>query len=163
MVPFQLSPESIRQLQRLLARTPEARPEHGIRIYISGICNGGPEWSLTLDAFDPEFDECCEFDGLKVIVERSLLESVGGLDVQYECYDDDDEAGGFLITALDPEVQNLYNRPANCGGHCAGCAGCGGCHGHCGCGCDDCDGDCDDCDGDCDHCDGDCDHCDGCE
>ena len=144
MVPFQISEESVAQLKALMARTPEARPEHGIRIYISGICNGGPEWSLTLDAFDPEFDECCEFDGLKVLVERSLLESVGGLDVQYEAYGED--AGGFLITALDPEVQALYNRGSACCG--GGCGGCHGCHGHCGdCDCDDCDGD--DCDGHC--------------
>ena len=153
MVPFLISDESVAQLRVLMARTPEARPEHGVRIYISGICNGGPEWSLTLDAFDPEFDECCEFDGLKVIVERSLLESVGGLDVQYENYGDDEDAGGFLITALDPEVQALYNRGASCG--CGGCSGCHGCHGHCG----DCE-DCGDCDGDCDSC-GNCGSC-GC-
>ncbi len=138
MVPFKISDECVRQLKRLMERTPEARPEHGIRVYISGLANGGPEWSLTLDTYCPETDECCQFDDLKVIIERDLLEAVGGLDVQYESFDDDDEAGGFLITALDPEIQALYG---GCGGNCSSChGGCHGCHGGCGHEhCDDCD------------------------
>lgn len=147
MVPFKISDESVRQLKALISRTPEARPEHGIRIYISGLSNGGPEWSLTLDTYSPDADECCDFDGLKVMIERDVLEAVGGIDVQYESFDEDDEAGGFLITALDPEVQALYG--GGCSGNCGSChGGCHGCHGSC----HSCDGECDDCNDGCCHC-----------
>ena len=132
----------------LLARTPETRPEHGIRIYISGLCGAGPEWNLTLDTFSPDCDECCEFDGLKVMIEREILEAVGGINVEYESFDDDEDCGGFLITCLDPEVQALCD--SGCGGGCGGCGGCGGgCH-SCGGGCHGChDGCChDSCDDD---------------
>lgn len=131
MVPFIISEESVNQLKRLMARTPEARPGQGIRIYMSGLCHGGPEWSLTLDHFEADADECCEFDGLKVMIERALLEAVGGLQVEFEGYDEDG-AGGFLITSLDPEVQALYGC-GGCAGGCSACAGgCGACHGDCG-------------------------------
>ncbi|MBO5752752.1 MAG: hypothetical protein J6S69_03545 [Proteobacteria bacterium] len=171
MVPFNISPESVLHLKELVKRSPEAKPEYGVRLYISGLCGFGPEWSLTLDVYDPALDECCEFDDLKVIVERDLLNAVGGLDVQYEAMDDG-EGGGFLITALAPESQALY------GGGCGGCGGCGGgcqsggcgggCHdGGCGGGCHSggCGGGCHDggCNGNCDECGGDCDCCDGCQ
>lgn len=143
MTPFIISDESVLQLRKLLDRTPNVKPDQGIRIYISGLCNGGPEWSLTLDTFQPEFDECCEFDGLKVIVERELLNAVGGLNVQYEAIDED---GGFLITALDPEVQALYG--GGCSGNCSSCHGCHSCHGGCH---DHCSGDCSNCSEDCCH------------
>ena len=159
MVPFNISPESVKQLKKLVERSPEAKAEHGVRLYISGLCGFGPEWSLTLDTYDAALDECCEFDGLKVIVERDLLQAVGGLDVQYENMadaNDDEDAGGFLITALAPEIQALYSG-GGCGGGCHS-GGCGGCHsGGCGgChsgGCGDCGscGDCGDC-GDCGSC-----------
>ena len=141
MVPFTISEESVQHLKELLAREAHARPDQGIRIYISGLSGFGPEWSLTLDTYVQEIDECCEFDELKVIVERELLEAVGGLDVQYESMAD---GGGFLITALAPEVQALYG--GGCHGGCGGChGGCGGCHG-------DCDGNCDNCEGNCGCC-----------
>ena len=134
MAPFRISEESVIKLKELLKRSPNRLPTQGIRLYISGLSAYGPEWSLMLDNYSQEVDECCEFDDLKIIVERELLEAVGGLDVQYEPMADED--GGFLITALDSAVQGLYS-----GG---GCGGCGGCHGGCG----DCH-DCGDCDGDC--------------
>ena len=142
MAPFRISELSVAKLHDLLARTPDRLPTQGIRLYISGMSTFGPEWSLMLDNYSQELDECCEFDGLKVIVERELLEAVGGLDVQYEALAD--EAGGFLITALDPAVQALYG--GGCGGGCSSChGGCGGCHGSCS-------GDCGNChDSDC-HC-----------
>ena len=124
MTPLIISDESIRQFRALIDRTPNVPAGHGIRIYISGLGSGGPEWSLTTDAFDPALDECCEFDGLKIIVDRELLEAVGGLDVQFENVDED---GGFLITPLAPEVQALYDH----GGCCGDCSHCrGGCCGH---------------------------------
>ena len=150
MAPLRISELSVLKLRELIAREPNRLPSQGIRLYISGLSAYGPEWSLMLDNYAQEVDECCEFDDLKVIVERELLEAVGGLDVQYEAMADDD--GGFLITALDPAVQALYG--GGCGGGChGGCGGCGGgCHGGCG-GCGgDCSGDCGDCNGDCESC-----------
>lgn len=126
MVPFRISDESVVQLRKILKLTSEARPEHAIRIYISGLSQVGPEWNLSLDTYSPETDECCEFDDLRVIVERELLEAVGGLEVGYESFDDD-EAGGFVITPLDPNVMNLYSDSCGC---CGGCGGCGGCCHH---------------------------------
>ncbi len=135
MVPFNISEESVRQMKLIMERTPEKRPEHGIRIYISGLCGAGPEWNLTLDTFSPDCDECCEFDGLRVMIERDILESVGGISVEYESFDDDEDCGGFLITCLDPQVQALYDTGgcgACCGGKCHGChGGCHGCHDGC--------------------------------
>lgn len=134
MAPFRISELSVTKLHELLARTPDRLPTQGIRLYISGMSTFGPEWSLMLDNYSQELDECCEFDGLKVIVERELLEAVGGLDVQYEALAD--EEGGFLITALDPAVQALYG---GCGGGCSSChGGCGGCHGGCSGDCGNC-------------------------
>ena len=137
MVPFTISEESVIHLKELLAREANVRPGQGIRIYISGLSGYGPEWSLTLDDYSQDTDECCEFDELKVIVERDLLNSVGGLDVQYEAME---EGGGFLITALDPELRELFG-----GGGCGcGCGSCHGCHGENGCSgchsCESCDG-----------------------
>ena len=132
-----ISPESILQLRQLWQRS-ETRSDLAIRLYISGFSLSGPEWSLTLDTYAPDLDECCDFDDFRVIVERDLLHAVGGLDVQYES---DGEGGGFLITVRDPEVQAL----CGCGGGCGGCHGCdcsGGCHG---CDCADCSGHCEDC------------------
>ena len=130
-----ISPESVIQLRELLSRTEALKPKQGIRLYISGLSMYGPEWSLSIDNYDAELDECCDFDGMLVFIERELLSAVGGLDVQYEATE---EGGGFLITARDPDVQSLY------GGGC-GC-GCGGCHGNC----EEC-GSCGDC-GDCHGC-----------
>ena len=124
MVPFRISEESVEHLKDLLSREKNARPGQGIRIYISGLSSYGPEWSLTLDDYAQETDECCEFDALKVIVERALLEAVGGLDVQYEAME---EGGGFLITALDPELKDIFGGGCGCGGCHGGCAGCHGC------------------------------------
>lgn len=141
MVPFKISEESVKQLREVVARSPQASAEYAVRIYISGLSNNGPEWGLTLDQYAPEVDECCDFDGFRVIVERELLEAVGGLEVEYELFDD--ENGGFIITPLDPEVQSLYSScGGGCCGGCGGCSGCGGCHDDddengCDCGCHD--------------------------
>lgn len=129
MAPFRISDDSVTQLKALIARTPNAKPEHAVRIFISGLSHCGPEWGLTLDAFSPEIDECCDMDGLKVIIERDLLEAVGGIEITYENDEEDEEAGGFVITPLDPDVQSF----CSCGGGCGGCGGCGGsCGGSCG-------------------------------
>ncbi len=159
MAPILISDPTVQQLRAILARSPEARPEHAIRLYISGLSESGPEWSLSLDTYSPDADECCDFDGLRVIIERGLLEAVGGIRVEYEAMpaDDGSDDGGFLIEGLDPDFQALY-RP--CGGGCGGCGGCHGCHGchhderdddfcacgdPCGCGsCGGCDGHADD-------------------
>ena len=137
-----ISPESVIHLRELIKNTENVSPDHAIRLYISGFGHFGPEWSLSLDVYEPELDECCDFDGMRVIIERELLQAVGGIDVQYESEGD---GGGFLITARDPEFQALYfGGCGGCGGcgcgggcgECGGCGGCGGCgHDHDGCGC----------------------------
>lgn len=134
MLPFQISDEAVRQMKALLERTPNVAPNSSIRLIISGlsVCSG-PDWGLTLDEYSPEIDECCDFDGLRVIVERELLEAVGGLSVEYETDDDDPDAGGFLITPLDPEVADYFSAYGKlggcscCAGHCSGnCSACKG-------------------------------------
>ena len=116
MTPLIISDESIRQFRALIDRTPNVPAGHGIRIYISGLGSGGPEWSLTTDAFDPALDECCEFDGLKIIVDRELLEAVGGLDVQFENVDED---GAFLITPLAPSYLHGWSPDGKTLAYCA--------------------------------------------
>ena len=129
MVPFRVSDDSVKQFKALIERTPQAKPQSCVRIFISGLSHCGPEWGLTLDEFSPEIDECCEIDGLRVIVERGLLEAVGGIEVEFES--DGEEDGGFVITPLDPDVQSFA---AGCGCGCGGCGGCGGgCHSEGGC------------------------------
>lgn len=134
-----ISAESVIQLRELWLRS-ENRENYAIRLYISGFSYEGLEWGLTLDSYDPESDECCDFEDFRVIVERELLHAVGGLDVQYENYG---EGGGFLITAKDSDIQSLYGGCSGCGGHCGSCGGhCGSCGGHCeSCGehCESCD------------------------
>ena len=140
-----ISPESVIHLRELLNSTENVNPDHAIRLYISGFGHFGPEWSLSLDVYEPELDECCDFDGMRVIIERELLQAVGGIDVQYES---EGEGGGFLITARDPEFQALYfGGGCGCGGcgGCGDCGSCGGCghdHDGCGCGHDHDDGEC---------------------
>ncbi len=141
MVPFRVSNDSVKQFKALIQRTPQAKPQSCVRIFISGLSHCGPEWGLTLDEFSPEIDECCEIDGLRVIVERGLLEAVGGIEVEYESDGEDadgEDAGGFVITPLDPDVQSFA---AGCGCGCGGCGGCGGgcpSEGGCGGGCGRC-------------------------
>ena len=115
-----ISAESVIHLRELLERMENVRPNQAIRLYISGFGHFGPEWSFSMDEYEPELDECCDFGNMRVIIERELLEAVGGIDVQYEAYGD---GGGFLITARDPEFQALYFN-SGCG--CGGCGGCGG-------------------------------------
>ena len=116
-----ISPEAVLNLRILWAR--ENKPANsGIRLYISGFGFDGPEWSLAVDTYVPDLDECCDFGDFRVLVERELLKAVGGLDVQFEA---DGDGGGFLVTAGDPDVQAL----SGCGGGCDGC--CDHCSGHC--------------------------------
>ena len=119
MAPILISEPTVQQLRAILARSPEARPEHAIRLYISGLSESGPEWSLSLDTYSPDADECCDFDGLRVIIERGLLEAVGGIRVEYEAMpaDDGSDDGGFLIEGLDPDFQALGTAPAEEGGN----------------------------------------------
>ena len=169
MKEFRISDEAVRQLRVLRDASVEARPEHAVRVFMNmGFC-GGAQWGFSLDTYSEEDDECCDFDGLRIIVARDLLEAMGGLDISL-MEDDDEESDSFLVLPLDPEVNAFLGQTR---GGCGGChgGGCGGCHGGCGCHAHgeasdaccgyDCDGECGHCDGECGHCDGECGHCDG--
>ncbi len=136
MKEFRISDEAVARLRTLKAASVEARPDHAVRIYMDLAFCGGPQWGFMLAMYDENVDECCDFDGFKIIIDRDLLEGMGGIDVQL--VDDDEFGDSFLVTPLDPNVQAFFeaSKQSGCGCH-GGCGGCGGCHGGCGCGGDD--------------------------
>lgn len=172
MKEFRISPEAVKQLRFLRDASIEAKPEHAVRVFMSmGFC-GGPQWGFSLDTYRPDTDECCDFDDMKIVIERDLLEAMGGIDVSLLA--EDEESDSFLVSPLDPDVNAFFEQQQQgcggchgCGGGCHGCGGCGGCHDH-----DDCsdydgeefygyDGEDDACCG-CEHCGDACEHCGGC-
>ena len=179
MKEFRISPEAVKQLRFLRDASIEAKPEHAVRVFMSmGFC-GGPQWGFSLDTYRPDTDECCDFDDMKIVIERDLLEAMGGIDVSLLA--EDEESDSFLVSPLDPDVNAFFEQQQQgcggchgCGGGCHGCGGCGGCHDH-----DDCsdydgeefygyDGEddaccgCEHCGDACEHCGDACEHCGGC-
>lgn len=149
MKEFRISEEAVAALRALKEASPEAKPDHAIRVYMMmGFC-GGPQWGFMLGEYDENTDECCEFDGLKFIVESDLLEAMGGLDISIVPSDEDGE-DCFMVIPLDPDAQAFFEQQSHGCGGCGGChGGCGGCHG--GCSCHDEDGE-DGCGCGCGHC-----------
>ena len=176
MKDFRISDEAVRQLRLLRDASVEAKPEHAVRVFMTmGFC-GGPQWGFSLDMYHEASDECCDFDGMKIIIERDLLEAMGGIDVSLLA--EDEEGDSFLVSPLDPDVKAFFEQERQ---SCGGCGGghCCGCHGGChddeeyvddwddapegrSCGCGDCgsNGDCGSC-GDCSS-NGDCGSCGNC-
>ncbi len=136
MKDFHISDDAVAALRALKAASPEAKPEHAIRVYMMmGFC-GGPQWGFMLDDYHEDTDACCDFDGLRFIVENDLLDAMGGLDISTAPAEDG--ADCFLVTPIDPDVQAFFEQQGHgCDGHC------GSCHGGCGGHCHECHGDCD--------------------
>lgn len=156
MVPFIIKDEAVEQIRTIYDRMEKKKPNASVRLIITILSIAyGPEWAFTLDEYSPEIDECCDFDGLRVIIERSLLEATGGLTIEYEADKDDPESGNFVIIPADHDVDEFISKYgyyftqipwdfSRCGssGGCGGCGSCGGCGG---CGDGECDGNCDCC------------------
>ena len=142
MKEFRISDSAVARLRSLKASSAEARPYHAVRVYMDMHFCGGPQWGFMLANYDEKFDECCDFDGFKIIVDRDLLEAMGGLDVSL--IEEDAFGDSFLVTPLDPNVQAFFEASKHTGCDCSG--GCGSCGGGCGscsddacsCGCGSC-------------------------
>ena len=97
MVPFIIKDEAVEQIRTIYDRMEKKKPNASVRLIITILSIAyGPEWAFTLDEYSPEIDECCDFDGLRVIIERSLLEATGGLTIEYEADKDDPESGIWI-------------------------------------------------------------------
>ena len=141
MKEFRISDSAVARLRSLKASSAEARPYHAVRVYMDMHFCGGPQWGFMLANYDEKFDECCDFDGFKIIVDRDLLEAMGGLDVSL--IEEDAFGDSFLVTPLDPNVQAFFEaskHTGDCSGGCGSCGGgCGSCSDDaCSCGCGSC-------------------------
>ena len=84
-----------------------------IRIFISGMACHGPMFNIAKDE-QKENDYAMEFEGIKYVAEKALMEEFGGFEIQYL---EEDSFHGLYVK---PQIM-----PDN-GGGCSSCGG--GCH-----------------------------------
>jgi iron-sulfur cluster assembly accessory protein len=73
----------------------EGKAEWGIRVYIAGESCCGPSYGLNLQEGQMPNDEVIEKNGLRVFVDRHILESLTGMELDYYT---DEEREGFILT-----------------------------------------------------------------
>ena len=84
-----------------------------IRIFISGMACHGPMFNIAKDE-QKENDYAMEFEGIKYVADKALMEEFGGFEIQYL---EEDSFHGLYVK---PQIM-----PDN-GGGCSSCGG--GCH-----------------------------------
>jgi len=81
----------------------ENKKEWGIRIYITGTGCCGPTYGLNLQEEQMPSDEVIEKNGLKVFVNKELLLSLSGMQLDYY---KDDNVEGFIFTGSAPSCSS---------------------------------------------------------
>jgi len=87
----------------------EGKDNWGIRIYNAGESCCGPSYGLDLDERPSAQDEVFEKDGLRVFVDRDMLSTLSGMQLDYY---DDEEREGFILTG---------GAAPSCGPSCSSC------------------------------------------
>ncbi len=86
----------------------EGKAEWGIRIFVAGESCCGPAYGLNIQEKQMPNDEIIEKNGLKVFVDRQLLKTLSGMQLDYYA---DEEKEGFIFTGGAP----------SCGSGCESC------------------------------------------
>lgn len=92
-----------------LVLSEEGKDNWGLRIYNAGEGCCGPSFGLDIDENPVAEDEIFEKAGLRVFVDKSCVESLG--DMQLDYYDDGERAGFILAGGKVP----------SCGSDCSSC------------------------------------------
>lgn len=92
----------------------EGKAEWGIKIFVAGESCCGPAYGLNLQEKQMPEDDIIEKNGLKVFVNKQLLQSLSGLELDYYA---DEEKEGFIFTGSTPSCST-----GSCG---TGCDSCG--------------------------------------
>lgn len=82
-----------------------------IRIFISGMACHGPMFNIAKDE-EKSNDYSMEFDGIKYVADKALMEEFGGFEIQYL------EEDGFHGLYVKPQI---VPESGGCGGSCSGC------------------------------------------
>lgn len=82
-----------------------------IRIFISGMACHGPMFNIAKDE-EKSNDYTHEFDGIKYVADKALMEEFGGFEIQYL------EEDGFHGLYVKPQIVQ----------DAGGCSSCSGCH-----------------------------------
>jgi len=77
----------------------EGKSNWGIKIFIAGEGCCGPSYGLNIQEGQMPNDEVIENNGLRVYVDKQLLETLAGMQLDYYA---DEEREGFIFTGSSP-------------------------------------------------------------
>jgi iron-sulfur cluster assembly accessory protein len=86
----------------------EGKSNWGLKIYNAGESCCGPSYGLNLQEEQMPNDEVIEKNGLKVFMDKQVLETLSGMQLDYYI---DEEREGFIFTGSIP----------SCGSGCSSC------------------------------------------
>jgi iron-sulfur cluster assembly accessory protein len=81
----------------------EDKNKWGIRIYVAGSGCCGPTYGLNLQEEQMPSDEVIKKNGLKVFVNKELLQSLSGMKLDYY---KDENSEGFIFTGSTPSCSS---------------------------------------------------------
>lgn len=79
--------------------TAEGKADWGIRVFVSQSSCCGPSYGMDIEEEAGEGDEVIEKDGLKLIVDKQSLSSLGELQIDFI---DDGQQQGFVLRGSQP-------------------------------------------------------------
>lgn len=91
--------------------TQEGKGDYGLKVYVAGSGCCGPSYGINIQEKQMPNDAVVEKNGLKVYVDKDLIHSLSGMELDYHS---DENAEGFIFTG-----GNM-----SCGSGC-GSSGCG--------------------------------------
>lgn len=82
-----------------------------LRIFISGMACNGPMFNVAKDSLQ-ENDYEYDFDGIKYVADKALIDEFGGFEIQYI------EQDGFHGLFVKPDIEPMAGGCATCAGSC---------------------------------------------
>ena len=104
-----ISEQAASKLSALLQE--RAKPDHGLRVFISGLGCSGLQYGLALDDAPSDTDVVVESHGIKLYLDQASSQYMWGASIDFV---ETPQGGAFSI-------DNPNAPPAGCGPSCSGC------------------------------------------
>ena len=100
--------------------TGEGKGDWGLKIYVAGQSCCGPAYGINVQQEKLPNDQIIEKNGLKVFVDKDLMNGLTGMELDYYR---DDEREGFIFTGGNPSCGPDAGSGSGCSS--SGCNSCG--------------------------------------
>ncbi len=102
--------------------TSEGKKDWGLKIYVAGESCCGPAYGINVQQDQLPNDQVIEKNGLKVFVDKDLMDGLSGMELDYYS---DDEREGFIFTG--GKMSCGTDSGSGSGSGCGSSSGCNSC------------------------------------